>query len=154
MRRGDEPVLRCPACDDAELEPQRVRGKHTGREIELDRCPRCGGLWFDARELERVLDVAAKDLNVADDAKMSRRRCPVDEAWMFAFAYPQTWANVEMCRKCKGLWLDAEDLVEIEKVRRHLTRKDELDRYAPLTGLKGRIIRAINRSLEELMGGF
>lgn len=48
---------RCPRCRGA-LEAIPASGAAAGR-VELDRCPRGDGLWFDARELERVLEGAA-----------------------------------------------------------------------------------------------
>jgi Zn-finger nucleic acid-binding protein len=42
---------RCPRCS------RRLRTIGIGKEtkIELDRCPRCGGLWFDRGELSAVI---------------------------------------------------------------------------------------------------
>jgi len=40
--------MNCPRC----LEPMTLL---TFREVQVDRCPQCGGLFFDATELHRLL---------------------------------------------------------------------------------------------------
>lgn len=43
----------CPRCGGS---LEATPGPGASSEIELDRCPRGDGLWFDAKELERVLE--------------------------------------------------------------------------------------------------
>ena len=40
-------VLQCPRCDGA-LQPAMVD------DVQIDRCDKCGGVWLDAGELERL----------------------------------------------------------------------------------------------------
>lgn len=53
---GDaEPTdLLCPACSDAQLVRQQVR------EVELEWCPHCRGIYLDKGERERLLGLAAE----------------------------------------------------------------------------------------------
>ena len=46
----------CPKCPHSVLLPF-MYARDSG--IELDRCPRCGGIWFDYGELERVAILVA-----------------------------------------------------------------------------------------------
>jgi Zn-finger nucleic acid-binding protein len=58
--------LPCPACRGA-MEPFNYGGDSG---IILDKCHRCGGIWLDAGELDRVhLAVAASDLGLEQDLK-------------------------------------------------------------------------------------
>lgn len=44
--------MRCPLCLDEELTV------HIRDGIEVDRCPRCRGIWLDRGELDKLLDLA------------------------------------------------------------------------------------------------
>jgi len=57
LARAEAGARLCPRCRGA-LETIPASGAAEG-PVELDRCPRGDGLWFDARELERVLAGAA-----------------------------------------------------------------------------------------------
>jgi hypothetical protein len=46
--------LRCPKCA-AKLESTTYRG------VEIDRCPECRGVWFDAGEARRVIEAELKE---------------------------------------------------------------------------------------------
>ena len=70
----------CPACGKDALIVEY-------ENIELDYCPACGGVWFDAGELELLLEAAGFGTNrsflegIANspEAKIAekKRRCPV-----------------------------------------------------------------------------
>ena len=58
--------IRCPK-DATLMERVMVRGIGIGGAgIEIDRCARCGAIWLDAFELEKLLSIqdAAKDADV------------------------------------------------------------------------------------------
>ncbi len=69
---------------------------------------------------------------------------------MAAFYYPQTLVTVDMCRECRGVWLDGGELEEIGAVRRHLRQEERLERYAPVPGIKGSLLRFIDRAFASL----
>jgi len=62
--------MRCPQCTGALLEPHAIKKYET----ELDCCPQCGGVWFDKKELEALLRVAAKAMGVPSDAAIETLR--------------------------------------------------------------------------------
>jgi uncharacterized protein len=46
-------IMKCPRCG-ADLGVEHYSG------IEVERCPECHGIWFDAHEAERLVEVNAK----------------------------------------------------------------------------------------------
>lgn len=48
------PRMNCPKCDGIVLARHFYSPK---REIEIDRCPNCGGIWLDAGELAKIREL-------------------------------------------------------------------------------------------------
>ncbi|MEX0654301.1 MAG: zf-TFIIB domain-containing protein [Phycisphaeraceae bacterium] len=140
--------MRCPACQSGYLQHMRTREQG----VDLDQCPRCKGLWFDGEELEQVLPTAARELRVPSDATETDRPCPHCRTPLHAFNYPQTLVRVDVCPHCHGLWLDPREFKEIKLVREQLDKQGELETHAPVTGIKGGIIRFIDQSIANLSG--
>lgn len=136
----------CPRCKSVNLKHGRVKSKNT----IIDYCPVCKGIWFDAGELEEVSALAAKDLQIQDGAQKNARICPRCRKLLYAFEYPQTFVLVDMCSNCKGLWLDAGELKEIEAVRLHYQQQNRLDQYAKIPGIKGKLIRLVDAAINNL----
>ncbi|MGH8225859.1 MAG: zf-TFIIB domain-containing protein, partial [Gammaproteobacteria bacterium] len=67
--------MRCPACKTPLVVVER-------ESIEVDWCPSCRGVWFDAGELETLAAKAGKRLEpsligeASPNVKEARRRCP------------------------------------------------------------------------------
>lgn len=106
--------MQCPKCEDQELAAATVRG------IEVDRCPRCGGIWFDARELGMLMAMHAGDLKPLargkeDDSLDARAGlCPRDQSRMIRVRSARKRSVVlETCPTCRGLWLDGGELGEL-----------------------------------------
>jgi len=117
-RGGDEQrePIRCPKCG-------APMGKVTFASIVVDRCTSCRGLWFDAREHERLKDLegseeidpgppeGAKPLAPAPkpagahDAKID---CPVCHTRMIRMTdHRQPNVHFESCTVCHGSFFDA-----------------------------------------------
>jgi Zn-finger nucleic acid-binding protein len=105
-------MLNCPACNGRLLE-KNVAG------MTLDVCyGGCGGIWFDASELERVDVRSAATLHTVwrrdggERAVEGPRRCPrctdrtMDRKW---FSSMQK-VEIDQCPSCAGLWLDDGEL--------------------------------------------
>jgi len=138
--------VKCPTCQFVELVERGV----ASQPVKLDLCPECKGIWFDGGELARVLGGSATDLDIPHDARPSRRFCPRCTELLYAFAYPQTYVTVDMCRACKGLWLDAKEFPQIKLARqqpRSPARREERDQPP---GIKGALLRMIDESIESL----
>lgn len=98
--------MNCPKCTGTEL----FRGKmKRAPDVELDGCPKCGGLWFDAGELGAVLGpVAQRRAQIPAHAKVNERlRCPRCGDALAWFCFPGSTTVIDACRGCQGVWLDA-----------------------------------------------
>jgi uncharacterized protein len=139
--------MKCPRCRNVEL----VQVIPRGSSVVLDACRQCKGIWFDARELDRILDVAAKELVPPGEGQQPPTAlCPKCYSPMVAFHYPQTLATVDMCRECRGIWLDGGEFGEIRAVRRKLREQERLEEYAPVPGIKGAMLRFIDAAMAKL----
>jgi Zn-finger nucleic acid-binding protein len=100
--------MECPKCQ-ARLEPVEYGG------VEIDRCVRCGGLWFDPLEHEELRKLAGSESLdtgptwLADvHNRQERSFCPRDRALMMRMvdpAQPDIW--FESCPVCHGTFFDA-----------------------------------------------
>ena len=136
----------CPKCRKATLAEMQVGDVRTA----VDQCRSCGGIWFDRKELEVIMDLAAKDLSIPAAAEETRRTCPRDFENLATFKYPQTEVMVDMCRRCEGLWLDGGELTEIRKIRKQLDEHGELTGNGRATGIVGGLERLFDWVVEEI----
>jgi uncharacterized protein len=108
--------MECPKCQ-AHMEVVRFEG------TDVDRCVRCGGLWFDRSEAEELRGRAGSeviDSGPAWQAPMHNEQgkvfCPVDGTLMVRMvdpAYPQFW--LESCPKCQGNFFDAGEFTDFKE---------------------------------------
>jgi Zn-finger nucleic acid-binding protein len=77
-----------------------------GKDVELDRCVQCSGVWFDAGEVEQVY---GKALPFEPFEHEADRNCPACEQPLQAGVLKKA-VPVERCSKCRGVFLDADDL--------------------------------------------
>jgi Zn-finger nucleic acid-binding protein len=108
--------MECPKCQ-ARMEVVRFE------DVEVDRCIRCGGLWFDAlehEELRRRAGSEAIDAGPTWQAPMhdvqGKVFCPVDGTLMVRLvdaAQPQM--GVESCPMCHGTFFDAGEFTEFKE---------------------------------------
>jgi len=139
--------MRCPKCRTQELVAHDVEDT----TVNVDVCPTCNGVWFDAGELEATLaDLAVDDLRVPSRSKRAPFVCPRCGKMMFAFNYPQTFAQIDMCKNCGGVWLDANEYEEIAAVRHKHKLDGKLEKQAPPSGVKGGLIKMINDAIAGL----
>lgn len=103
---------------------------HYGANLFLDQCPACGGLWFDRRELYRVVDGKAVDIRAkVDPLDISKLEelvplekkllCPRDGARLKLFTdslFPES-IEIERCSECGGFWFNHGEFVDFQKWR-------------------------------------
>jgi Zn-finger nucleic acid-binding protein len=87
--------------------------------IELDYCPECHGVWFDAGELELLLNSWGLEgtasfldgiLNTEEAATAEKkRRCPLCRQKMKK-ANLETQVLVDVCPNGEGIWFDGGEL--------------------------------------------
>ena len=128
--------MKCPACFNQLVEVQ------VGN-LKVDVCRRgCGGIWFDAFELQRVDEeeetAGAPLLHLERDPRITvdptrKRECPrcPDVRLHRHFFSAQRRVEVDQCPNCSGYWLDAGELEQIraekgEEARSQQIRKSSL----------------------------
>ena len=118
MPYDNDDRLYCPACSEKTgLKPTQWK------DVSLDVCPACHGIWFDVSEM---LLVAQRDeLSAIDQAfegsftppaideamQGAERRCPLDESKLIRHVWGEKTAVVmDWCDICGGTWLDPGEL--------------------------------------------
>ena len=102
----------CPRCW-VRAERKRRKG------IDIDICPRCGGIWLDTRELKKLIAnpglhrYLTKYVGLESKSKLVCPRCGnlmslerADEV------------EVDVCLSCKGIWLDRGELEALDGKKR------------------------------------
>jgi len=100
--------MECPKCS-ADMDIVEFQG------IEIDRCTRCKGIWFDYMEKERMLELSnAADIDVGDENigseynEMVYVECPRCDAIMDQKEeFEPKHMKYEFCRSCHGMFFDA-----------------------------------------------
>lgn len=127
--------MKCLRCESVDMQLQ-TRG--VGDEVfEIDLCPKCGGIWLDHEELERVDDnffVNMEEIPYADvapseaDAELACPRCA--ERPKLRKVSPAEFKRVvvDTCPACQGFWLDQGELEKLHDVSDRML-------IASLTGL-------------------
>lgn len=115
--------MECPNCKHT-----LKKIKHNG--IELDECISCGGIWFRKGIFRDVKDREDKliqwlDVDLFSDVKKfaggnSSMICPMDKELLYEITYGSSSIKVDVCVKCKGLWLDKD---EFESIVAYLKRR-------------------------------
>ncbi len=84
-------------------------------EVELDYCPVCEGVWLDQGELELLLEMSDKQIDLSDipHSEKGKRRCPRCRKKMIKGNFPGTEIEVDICTRDGGIWLDKGELYEI-----------------------------------------
>lgn len=101
-------AMRCPKCR-ADMEVVEVGG------VEVDRCSRCQGLWFDAGEQEALASQELAQALDTGNARQGRRldaidhyRCPRCGGEVVRETDPQqVHIGFERCQDCAGTFFDA-----------------------------------------------
>ena len=136
----------CPKCRKAGLKHAKVKNKN----VKIDYCTNCKGMWFEKGEFEEAFTSAIKDLDVRDKSEKAPMLCPACFEQMYRFDYPQTLVTIDMCVKCKGLWLEAGEAKEIDAIRKRLAVTGQAEEYCEPTGVKGALIRMIESAIFSL----
>jgi Zn-finger nucleic acid-binding protein len=99
--------VQCPAC-------KRVMILVEFRDVDVDYCPDCRGVWLDAGELARVLGPEA-DLGAARPVAGARggRRCPHCRRRLREGALAGSAVVLDECPAGHGIWLDVGELEAI-----------------------------------------
>ncbi len=104
----------CPVCKNAMITLEV-------RDVEVDYCSGCGGIWLDAGELELLLDdpqLAEKLLNsfnIDSNCPEKPRKCPICRKKMQKIIVGSSTPTllIDRCPKGDGLWFDEGELQDI-----------------------------------------
>jgi len=126
----------CPKCKIA-------MKKRVIREVEVDECEKCEGIWLDKDELRQIKDKTDSDLNWMDfeilkhsdkfKAKEKNYGCPSCENTMNALDYDNTKVEIDFCSNCQGIWLEKEELKKIINALEQEILTKPLDDYVKST---------------------
>jgi len=111
-------ALTCPECA-VTMNEVKAEAK-IGYLIQLDQCPRCGGIWCDRWEVFPLTVAAVEGLDTVDANALRTPtgpvpevlRCPRCRARMAVFrdpALPQ-FACIQRCLNCEGMWFNRGEL--------------------------------------------
>jgi Zn-finger nucleic acid-binding protein len=126
---------RCPICR-VDLQPLTYGG------VTLDVCLQCCGIWFDAEELERLLELPGPVFHTSrlqyTGSEPTRRLCPACGATIRAQEIHPGGSVCDRCPDCGGLWLDFN---AIRLLREEVVGPD--DDHKLLEQLKDQVRRAL-----------
>ena len=128
LEPGREARMKCPRCTTSLV-------TRTVAELEVEECPSCNGLWLEAGTLRRLKDEADPDLAWLDFElwkhperfEITERpiRCPSCDIPLAAVEYGDTGVTVDFCTRCRGVWLDEDELGRIvDRLSEELLDKD------------------------------
>ena len=117
---GDATSLCCVKCNS-------ILDRATFQGLEIDLCPKCGGLWLDRGEITRTAKLPATELTrlrslltgtagpppIPTENKAPCPACPGSLAEVMLGS-----VHVDYCNKCHGIFLDKGELEDaVEAVR-------------------------------------
>ncbi len=115
--------MKCLRCGTVEME---VHSRDTGSDtFEVDICSACGGLWLDAKELNRLddnffVDVEELDLEEVEpshkDAGLKCPRCEEQPLLSKVRSRINKDVVLDTCPSCKGFWLDSGELEKVKEI--------------------------------------
>lgn len=111
----------CPSCNNDLVEEEF-------HKTMIDRCPHCRGIFFDAGELESILEIVDLFNSIAlkeddlhpSEAELRRQLCcPVDGE---SFEKHEIGGQIiDICPECRGIWLDDGELFALKIAEEHIT---------------------------------
>jgi Zn-finger nucleic acid-binding protein len=94
------------------------------RQIEIDFCHKCSGIWFDRGELELLLKRSAPDSAgptpplegiTGETRSHGKRKCPICGKKMKEVPIGAPAIYVDVCRHGDGIWFDGGELQALLK---------------------------------------
>lgn len=117
--RGTSETIACPKCH---VTMERLNAGGT----EVDRCVKCGGIWLDCGELDRIMKtkgglkrvIGGVDAGPATESTrrhvLSGVKCPRDASRLITMVdRKQTHVEYEACTVCGGIFMDCGELKDL-----------------------------------------
>jgi len=126
-------MRKCPVCS-TNLHEEKMSSE------EIDRCPGCGGIFFDRGELESIISLVKTfnsiklketDIDTITESEGNRiLNCPVDNSPMEKKEIAGT--IIDSCPECEGIWLDNHEITALKIAEKHI--KENITLYIKLGG--------------------
>ena len=106
--------MKCPKCN-SELKTL------VHQNVEVDRCPGCGGIWFDAFEHEELRELSGSEKidyspKTTVPANSGSGLCPRDQQRLFGMVVAgQPHIAFESCGFCHGVFFDAGEIKDFRE---------------------------------------
>lgn len=138
-----EPRWPCPVCLGVKMDKVRIGSADGTPTLTLDHCSRCGGIWFELGEVQRLRRQRPEALRARVPVRDRKHRaqchacrafldrdspvcgscgtktqlaCPACERPMLQV--PRAGVTLDICTKCKGVWFDHHELEAIWRMER------------------------------------
>ena len=104
----------CPKC---QVRMREMDAEVPGKKVMMDACPSCNGIWLDRGELRKVLgdrklaDYLTKDIGTRTESPLVCPRC----GGLMDYEHAEE-VEVDVCLDCRGVWLDAGELAELQDI--------------------------------------
>lgn len=95
----------------------------------VDRCHQCNGIFFDAGELESILQIvdifnhihlSEDDIDPIPDIEKKRiLQCPEDQSTMIKEEIGENIV-IDLCEQCQGIWLDDHEITALKRIETHI----------------------------------
>jgi Zn-finger nucleic acid-binding protein len=93
------------------------------RQIEIDYCFKCSGIWFDKGELELLLKTASLGNTglptleglAKENRSHGERKCPICRKKMKEVPFGEPAIHIDVCHQGDGIWFDGGELQQLLK---------------------------------------
>lgn len=158
-------LLRCPVCLGTTLQRRALGGE---QPLHVDCCRRCGGVWLDHGEVQRLRQLDQTQLwqHLVPRPRPMRVPChdchaPMERSdaacahcgWTNALDCPvcdhvmlvesHALLRLDVCRTCKGVWFDHHELREIWSAHFDLALQKRSATVSSLSGAGGRVLEDV-----------
>lgn len=116
--------VKCPKC---QVMLNELDAGIPGKKLMVDACPDCHGIWLDRGELKKFIgdrklaNYLTKDIGTKTESPLVCPRC----GGLMDYQHAED-VEVDVCLDCRGVWLDAGELAELQGVADSGFEGDEL----------------------------
>ncbi len=136
--------MKCPACNSLMIVVEHEK-------IELDYCVKCTGVWFDAQEIELLMEamhleetsLSLDNILTSPEAKSAekKRNCPICGRRMKkATVDHEREVTIDACSQGEGLWFDSGEVGPLI-TKAHGKTAEISDSQGPAITLMGEVFK-------------
>lgn len=131
--------MRCPSCALANLKTVNV--EKLGAQV--DYCPNCNGMWFSGEQLRAAVGEAIDELALLEARRSYDIQCAECGRELQAWNFPYMEAEVGICTKCRGLWVEGRQAKQFLRAVKELKEYGVPDKYRRKDGFFEKIWKKI-----------